>query len=373
MKKFLLIFSVLLTILSCDSDPKGYVIDAKIDGVEDGKIVTLRTIKNNKPVMVDTTRVKNGSFTFNGSLNIPDFHMLFIENEKGSLPFILENKELKITLYKDSLELSKIEGSPENDVAHKFMQGVKQFKLKNDALNQELRNAQMNKDTVFLKTFNQKRTELRNENNEFNIEYIKENNESLFAAFLLENLIQSRAIKIPEANEIFKAFPERLKGSAPGLRVKEKIDATLATEEGAVAPDFTAPSPEGKEITLSKIRGKVTIVDFWAAWCGPCRKENPNIVKVYEKYHDKGLEIIGVSLDGNPRQKDARQEWLNAIEKDGLKWHHVSNLNYFNDPVAKKYNIRSIPATFILDSEGKIVAKNLRGPALERKISELLD
>lgn len=373
MKKLILIFSVLITILSCKSDPKGYSIDAKIEGIEDGKIVTLRTIKDNKPIMVDTTRIKNGSFNFNGSLDMPDFHMLFVENVKGSLPFILENKKLKITLYKDSLELSKIEGSPENEVAHKFMQGVKKFKLKNDALNEELRNAQMNKDTVFLSSFNQKRTDLRNENNEFNIEYIKDNKESLFAAFLLENLIQSRAIEITEANDILKTFPERLQGSAPGLRVKEKIDASLATVEGAFAPDFTAPTPDGKEITLSKIRGKVTIVDFWAAWCGPCRKENPNVVKVYEKYHDKGLEIIGVSLDGNPRQKDAKQEWLNAIEKDGLKWHQVSNLNYFNDPVAKKYNIRSIPATFILDSEGKIVAKNLRGPALEKKIAELLD
>lgn len=97
------------------------------------------------------------------------------------------------------------------------------------------------------------------------------------------------------------------------------------------------------------------------------------MVKVYNKYHEKGLEIISVSLDGNPRQKNAKQEWLNAIEKDGLTWHQVSNLNYFNGPIAKKYNIRSIPATFILDSEGKIVAKNLRGPALEQKIAELLD
>ena len=118
---------------------------------------------------------------------------------------------------------------------------------------------------------------------------------------------------------------------------------------------------------------KPVMVDFWAAWCGPCRRENPNVVRIYEKFHQKGLEIIGVSLDGQGRQQDPKKAWVEAIEKDGLKWHHVSNLKYFNDPVAKQYNIQSIPATYILDAEGKIVAKNLRGVALERKIEELIN
>src|SRR5690606_17009896 len=145
------------------------------------------------------------------------------------------------------------------------------------------------------------------------------------------------------------------------------------TEVGSMAPDFSAPNPDGTRISLSDIKGKVTIIDFWAAWCGPCRKENPNVVKVYEKYHDKGLEIIGVSLDGAPNQKDAKAAWMQAIEKDQLTWHQVSNLAYFNDPIAKQYQIQAIPATFILDSEGIIVAKNLRGDALEAKIAELLN
>jgi thiol-disulfide isomerase/thioredoxin len=113
------------------------------------------------------------------------------------------------------------------------------------------------------------------------------------------------------------------------------------------------------------VLGKVTIVDFWAAWCKPCRAENPNVVKIYNKYHDKGLNILGVSLDRKA------EDWKKAIEDDGLTWNHVSNVDYF-DEIAKLYNVEAIPATFILDAEGTIIAKNLRGPALEEKIAELL-
>lgn len=129
----------------------------------------------------------------------------------------------------------------------------------------------------------------------------------------------------------------------------------------------------GNPLTLYDIKGKVTIIDFWAAWCGPCRRENPNVVKVYNQFHDKGLEIIGVSLDGTPRQGDAKAAWLKAVEDDKLTWHQVSNLQYFNGPVAKLYDINSIPATYIIDKEGTIIAKNLRGIALEQKIAELLN
>ena len=122
-------------------------------------------------------------------------------------------------------------------------------------------------------------------------------------------------------------------------------------------------------LSLYDIKGKATIVEFWASWCGPCRRENPNIVKVYEKYKDKGLVIIGVSLD-RPGQKE---RWRKAIEDDNLNWYHVGSLQYFNDPVARMYNISSIPASFILDEEGKIVAKRLRGKALEDQISKMLD
>ncbi|MEX0272741.1 MAG: peroxiredoxin family protein, partial [Flavobacteriaceae bacterium] len=140
-----------------------------------------------------------------------------------------------------------------------------------------------------------------------------------------------------------------------------------STSIGSKAPEFSGPNPDGKQISLAEVKGKATLIDFWAAWCRPCRAENPNVVKVYNKYHDKGLNVIGVSLDRNA------EAWKKAIADDGLEWNHVSHVAYFEDPIAKLYNIDAIPAAFLLDENGVIVAKNLRGPALEEKVSELLD
>lgn len=373
MKKIFITLAVLLSLISCQKESNEFVISATIDGVPNGAKVTLKEIKDNNTAIMDTTTVMDGKFTLKGSVSEPDIHVLMIQSVPGRLPFILENKNLEMHLYKDSLGLSKIDGSKDNDVAQNYMKGISKLRKRNDSLMIKLNEARRSNDTLFLKSFRNKRMEIKNENDAFNLDFIKENNNSLFTAFLLENLMKTNTIKIDEVSKYFNSFPEKLQKTSVGLRIKERIDAAMATEIGSIAPDFTAPTPDGKEITLNEIKGKVTILDFWAAWCGPCRKENPNLVKIYENYHSKGLEIIGVSLDGNVRQKDAKQDWLNAIEKDGLTWHQVSNLNYFNDPVAKKYNIQAIPATFILDSDGKIIAKDLRGPALEQKIAELLD
>jgi peroxiredoxin len=136
---------------------------------------------------------------------------------------------------------------------------------------------------------------------------------------------------------------------------------------GGTAPDFTQKTPEGEELSLSDLRGKVVLLDFWASWCGPCRRENPNVVKVYEKYKDKGFEILGISLDRS------RERWLKAIEQDGLTWKHVSDLKYWSNAVAKQYNVRSIPHTILLDEEGKIIARNLRGKRLEQALAEIFE
>jgi thiol-disulfide isomerase/thioredoxin len=150
------------------------------------------------------------------------------------------------------------------------------------------------------------------------------------------------------------------------MKAPAAVGASAPATDGQWRSDFSAPNPEGKIISLKESLGKVTIVDFWASWCGPCRQENPNVVAIYKELHSKGLNIIGVSLD-----KD-KAKWKEAILKDKLTWNQVSNLKFWDEPIAAQYKVQSIPATFILDASGNVVAKDLRGEELRAKIIELL-
>jgi len=144
-----------------------------------------------------------------------------------------------------------------------------------------------------------------------------------------------------------------------------KIDNTKKLKDGNEAPEISLKDPDGNTIKLSSLKGQYVLIDFWASWCGPCRRENPNNVKLYNKYHEKGFEIYAVSLD-----KD-KQAWLNAIENDGLTWIHVSDLKFWDSEGAKKYNVTGIPYTVLLDKEGKIIGKGLRGNSLKNKLEEI--
>lgn len=165
-------------------------------------------------------------------------------------------------------------------------------------------------------------------------------------------------------NAFIEAYKEKDPDAAKSMRAQ--IEQVKGLMKGGKAPGFSQNNPEGEAVSLSDFRGKVVLLDFWASWCGPCRRENPNVVKVYEKYKDKGFEILGVSLDRD------RDKWLKAIEADGLTWPHVSDLKGWQNEVAQLYGVRSIPHTVLIDAEGQVIANKLRGPALETKLAEIL-
>jgi len=172
--------------------------------------------------------------------------------------------------------------------------------------------------------------------------------------------------------QLFKKYPKSILilnlhkyVQAMEVQMESAQQQVKTTGTGSVAPDISLPDPDGKTQTLSSLRGKIVLLDFWAGWCGPCRRENPSLVAAYKKYHDKGFEIFQVSLD------KTKPEWVAAIKQDGLNWIHVSDLKFWSSPAAQKYGVQSIPANFLLDKEGKIITSNLRGAALEEELAKL--
>ena len=281
--------------------------------------------------------------------------------------FINENSPIKGTFYKDSLRNSKLDGGKNHELLDKYVSYMMDSGKKQQKITQDMRTAFTQQDTVTLTSLRAEAQEMQAKDEEYRTKFVKENPGSIVSALILSDMVSMQVNA--DYITLYDGLDPEVQNSVAGEKIKKYIDTNRSTSVGAMAPTFSAKTPEGDVLSMKDALGKVTIIDFWASWCKPCRIENPNVVKLYNKYHDKGLNILGVSLD-KETQKD---KWIQAIDDDGLTWQHVSNLKFWNDPIAKMYNVRSIPATFILDEKGVIIAKNLRGKALEDKVAELLD
>lgn len=386
MKKIFFLLTASVAIISCSKVKDGeYLITGTAKGIANGKTIILQgqdpTTK--MTVALDTVKVENEKFEIKGKVAEPAFHTLILQDAQGPIPFILETGEITVAIDKDSIHKSKIAGTYSNEEFVKFQDELNKTQKrlidfqKNNT--QKMQQAQQAKDTAtingLMKQYMAIQTEVQTDSKKKYLTYAEGHPKSFISVLIIQGMLGDPTTDIKKAESLYNSLDESLKSTTPGKEIKTKIGAAKLPAVGASAPpvgsakwrsDFSAPNPEGKVVSLKESLGKVTIVDFWASWCGPCRKENPNVVAIYKELHAKGLNIIGVSLD-----KEAGK-WKEAIAKDGLTWTHVSNLKFWDEPIAAQYGVQSIPATFILDASGKVVAQDLRGPELKAKILELL-
>jgi len=380
MKIYLFTFLTISTLFSCNKSTElsenEYEVTVKADGVFDGLRAYLKTNENPRnPIATDTAIVYNGSFTFKGQIEGTEMRSLTIDGVNGQTTLLLEAGNIEVVVYKDSIYKSTVKGSFNNAVFNDYK---KQYKDKIDDLTFLKRSLiESQTDPIISNSLKKEMDSLAIEFKNFGFNFIKANTNADFSLLLLNSVIDQKGFDLTLDSEAYDQIDNSVKikttnNQIISNRIKTKIKSAKKSELvmiGKIVPNFSAPNPQGKLIELNKIKGKVTIIDFWASWCKPCRVENPNLVKLYNEYHSKGLEIISVSLD-REAQKDF---WIKAIEKDQLNWYNISNLKFWQEPIAKLYGVNSIPATFIIDENGILIAKKLRGAQLDQKIKELLD
>lgn len=369
MKKILGLITVLVAFSCAPKKEEGFKVSGTLKGFEDGETVYINQVSNSgRMVPVDSTSIKEGKFEISlPKVESSDYSVITFSDTRGNILLLSENEAITVEAEKGKLQERKLSGGKVNAIFSTFYDRVIELANQQRELSEQNQKARVEGDYQEQVRLSKVNDSLQKAQKELRLEYVKKDPQSLVNIMAIAELMNMQE-KPKTLYGYFKELTPQLKESRLGKLIQENLEESLATtnEVGDEVEDFSAPSPEGTPLSLKKNLGKVTLLDFWASWCKPCRYENPNVVRVYNKYHDKGLEIISISLDRD------KNKWLKAIETDQMAWKHISNLKFWQEPIAKRFGVRSIPATFLLDENGVIIAKNLRGQALEDKISEVL-
>lgn len=323
----------------------GYEINGTVTGYEDGAAVSYLNQQTGTPEK--QTTIEKGKFTLKGHLAEPTFIVLVFGDQPPAVPIFIDNSNITITGDKNYLDNISVKGSKTQDQFAEYSKAIKPYE-------------QMFAEGAVKDAASIAKVE------EISGDFVKKYPSSFVSPIAIIRILQSSG-NVDVSDKLFASLSKDVKNSSLGKYVDQQLAVAKINAIGSEVADFSQTDTAGKTVKISSFRGKYVLIDFWASWCRPCRMENPNVVAAYKKYHDKNFTILGVSLD------QAKQAWISAINMDGLAWTQVSDLKGWGNQVAAIFHVTSIPQNLLIGPDGKIVAKNLRGEALEQKLGELLD
>ena len=365
MKKltYLFVAAAALGMVACGGNKPGYVITGTVEGAADGDTVFLQEVVGRQLSKLDTAIIKNGTFTFEGVQDsaVNRYVTSGTGNEAMLMDFFLENGKINIALTKNN---DSATGTANNDAYQEIRNKINALNQKAQPIYESMGNADMTEEQ---RAENMKALEgLQNELGEVYKEGIEKNITNPVGIHLFK--MNYYSMETAENDALLQQIPAQFQNDAAIVKIKEMVEKQKKTAVGQKFIDFEMQTPDGKSVKLSDYagKGKIVLVDFWASWCGPCRREMPNLVEAYAKYKGKNFEIVGVSLDQNA------DSWKEAIKTLKMTWPQMSDLKYWNSEGAQLYAVNSIPHTMLIDGEGTIIARGLHGEELQTKIAEAL-
>ena len=366
MNKLVSLFTLSIILLyACKKDDPGtrILLSGEIKDYPDGTL-TLYRVFDEDSMMTDTFSIKGGKFSFKLYEMETRLATLAFPDGNNAIRLFTEPGEIIITGNGNAIPEAVVSGTPTNVLNEEFKKINADLEGKYNQLMEAGSAAQTTNDTRAMDSITSILMNMEKESNVKNVEFAKKHPSSMLSAYI--GLMSGSSGGDLDISGLYKSLSDEVKKSFFGTRLKTMAEANEKTALNAMAPDFEGMSPDGKIVKLSEFKGKYVLIDFWASWCGPCRQENPKVVKLYNDFKEKGFEILGVSLD---QEKD---QWTSAISEDQLTWSHISDLKGWKSSIAALYGVQGIPQNFLIDREGKIIAKALRGQGLGEKLMELI-